>query len=282
VFTVSFQSLSHPAAQEHTIARGWALLHAAGLTWNRDLEAARPLLEESVAIAQESGQQLLLSDSLRELGGLDWRQGDLETARALTESSLAVARGAGHKALIASALGGLGLIAYIQSDREAARPLLDEALSLLQELGDKATLWVPHVRIKLALDEGDDATAHSLAEKSLADSREVNDPSATAYFLQALGIVAANQGGYPSARALLAVGLALVSELEEKRWIPEGLESLAGLAAAEGQTARAPESEELYNESDAHPVVSDRAQRFRKPGRGAVGRHCLSPRGNCL
>jgi tetratricopeptide (TPR) repeat protein len=233
--------LALPAAQAHPFARGRALRQAGCLVaWPlRDPEAAQPLYEESLAIAEELGDQHLFSMSLNELGQLARERGDLEAARALFEQSMSVARELGSKSMIASVLPQLAGIARRQGDHGRARALLDESVGILRELGNKTTVWVVLDRINLALGEGDDLTARSLAEETLATSRELGYRSAAAHALWALGAVAANRGDSPSARALWAESLALHGDLGEKDNIPRDLNSLAGLAAAEGNPERA-------------------------------------------
>src|SRR5260370_36163589 len=93
--------------------RGNALFWAGHLTgWpGGDLEAARPLLEESLAIARELADQRLLGDVLRHRGNIALQQGDLETARPLIEESLAADRDAGNERGILAGLVGIGGIA---------------------------------------------------------------------------------------------------------------------------------------------------------------------------
>jgi tetratricopeptide (TPR) repeat protein len=149
-------ALAHPAAQACTLARGWALARAGGLAaWPyADFEAARLLWEESLAIAEELGDQNLRSYSLVELGQMARERGDRETARVLFEKSLAVAREGGNKGQIAAALSLLAGLARGQGDTGTARVLLDESLALVRETGNKYMTRVFMGRIFLALSEG--------------------------------------------------------------------------------------------------------------------------------
>ena len=125
-------ALAHPAAQARTRARGWALAEAGMMAaWpHLDHEAARPLFEESLAIAHELGDRPLIARSLLQLGKLTCWRGEPEAERALTEASLAVSREAGSKYDTAEGLMDLAVLALGQGEFGTARALLDESLAM--------------------------------------------------------------------------------------------------------------------------------------------------------
>lgn len=193
--------LAHPMAAARTRTRAKALAGGGWLTrLQSDYAAARPLLEESLAISRE----------------LDYRQG------------------------IARALHELGALARDTGDYSAARPLLEESLVIRQELGGKRDIGnsLSHLG-RLASDRGDFAAARSFLEKSLAIARELRHKAEIGYSLIGLGAVAATQGDYPAAHSHFEESLSHYWELGDRAGMAFSLEEWAIMEAAEGLPERA-------------------------------------------
>ena len=75
--------------------------------------------------------------TLGNLGILTFEDGDYAAARPLLEESLALARAVGNPLHIAIRLNNLGNVALLQADYAAARRLHAEGLDLRRELGDQ-------------------------------------------------------------------------------------------------------------------------------------------------
>jgi predicted ATPase/class 3 adenylate cyclase/DNA-binding CsgD family transcriptional regulator len=182
-------------------ARVSALAGAARLAHiQHDSAAARPLLEESLALAQHLGSAWWASWSLHLLGRVAYFDGDAETARALAQQSLAIARQIEDEWLAAWALHLLGLAAHIEPDYVAARRLYEESLSLRQRLGFR---------------EG----------------------SGTILLL--LGLLDYHEGDYPTARVHLRASLEALRGIDSRWLMGNMIGEFAGLAAAVGQPERA-------------------------------------------
>ncbi|MFA0732356.1 MAG: hypothetical protein RJAPGHWK_002247 [Candidatus Fervidibacter sp.] len=181
--------------------RAKALNRAGVMAWRQgDHAAAQALLEESLTLFRELGDQRGIANVLNYSGNIAWAQGDLERAKALHEESLAIRRALGDQGGIASSLGNLGNIAWAQGDYERAKVLYEECLALFRELGNQ---W------------------------------------GVANVLNNLGVVVRAQGDYGRARVLLEESLMLFRELGSQWGIANALEELAKLAGVKGQRERA-------------------------------------------
>jgi non-specific serine/threonine protein kinase len=91
------------------LARAKALGGAGTLAWQQgDYAAARVLLEESLALWREAGDERGIAAALHNLGLVAGASQDILTARALHEEGLAIARALGDRSGIAYALNNLG------------------------------------------------------------------------------------------------------------------------------------------------------------------------------
>jgi tetratricopeptide (TPR) repeat protein len=190
------KGMSAPAS-----VRAKALNRAGVMAWRQgDHSAAQALLEESLTLFRELGDQRGIANVLNYSGNIAWAQGDLERAKALHEESLAIRRALGDQGGIASSLGNLGNIAWAQGDYERAKVLYEECLALFRELGNQ---W------------------------------------GVANVLNNLGVVVRAQGDYGRARVLLEESLTLFRGLGSQWGIVNALEELAKLAGVKGQRERA-------------------------------------------
>jgi predicted ATPase/class 3 adenylate cyclase len=99
-------------------------------------DAARPLLERSLAIWRELGDRDRQARELAGLGVSHRLLGHLDTARSLLQQSAALAREIGSPARLALALTNLGIAETDAGNLERAEHLLQEALSVDSKQGD--------------------------------------------------------------------------------------------------------------------------------------------------
>jgi predicted ATPase/DNA-binding CsgD family transcriptional regulator len=232
--------LARPEAAGRTGVRAKAL-YSVGLLSNSqdDFAMARPMLEESVAICRELGDNRMLAAALNMLG-LMLRTQDLAAARAALEESLAIGRASANKSTIAWTLNHLGTILVYQGDHAAARQCFEESITVFRASGNRWGLAMPLVNLGGTLSrQGDYATAHSLAQEGLTILREMGDKTNGAGALELLGNVARAQGNYVEAQAFLKDSLVLRREVGENLGLARLLESCANLAVAQGQAAQA-------------------------------------------
>jgi DNA-binding CsgD family transcriptional regulator/tetratricopeptide (TPR) repeat protein len=100
----------------------------------QDSATARPLLEESLALARQLGDPWWIAWTLHLLGRVAYFDDDAVTATALGNESLAMARELGDEWLVAWTLHLLGLAAYIAGDLPAARGYLEDSLAIRRRL----------------------------------------------------------------------------------------------------------------------------------------------------
>ncbi|MFL5733808.1 MAG: ATP-binding protein, partial [Chloroflexia bacterium] len=129
-----------PEPASHKLARARVLGGSAFLEFYHprpDLEAARALCEESLALSREIGDKWGISRSLSRLGVVAYFDEDFANAGVMLEESVAVGRAIGDMGGIAWSLYLLGLVVREQSDHTRARSLTEQALAIQKELGNK-------------------------------------------------------------------------------------------------------------------------------------------------
>ena len=179
--------------------RARALEAAAFLTVHHgDYAAAEILIAESLALARERGDPLLLYFTLQTRGVLAERQGDFVGATAWLEESLRFGRecardAAGRQAPMGGTLLLLGMVARRCGDLEAARSWIDEAI---REVRNRGRLWT---------------LAEALGE---------------------LGVLQVYAGEMAEAAASLLEGVALHWWQGDTAFITRALRGCAGIAAA--------------------------------------------------
>jgi tetratricopeptide (TPR) repeat protein len=209
--------LGQSGAEACTAARARALRVAGRFVGRLDVETARALLEESLAIRRRLEDRAGSADSLEYLGWMVQRQGDLAGARALLGESLAIRRELSDQRGLASVLPVLALVALTQGDVPAARALLEESLAIRRELGDRRGI----LTVLCAM--GELEAERSLLEEALATARELGDKELTARALTRLGCAADGEDEYAAARALLEESLAIWRELDYQDGVAQTL-----------------------------------------------------------
>jgi predicted ATPase/serine/threonine protein kinase/DNA-binding CsgD family transcriptional regulator len=203
-----------------------------------NLPAARAHYEEAVALFREGDDKEGLAWSLFNLAYLLSLQGEYARGSALLEEDLTLFRELGNKQGIAWLLIRLADVLFMsQGSGGKVHALLEEGLTLSRELGYK--LGIDNALCLLGqiiLMEGDAAIASSLAQESLALSREQKNEWYIADMLL-LGRVAAVQGNYPAARTCYEESLTVCLKMGYQVPISPCLEGLAGVVAAQGQSA---------------------------------------------
>jgi tetratricopeptide (TPR) repeat protein len=96
----------------------------------RDSDAAVPVLERSLELAAQVGDQMTMSEALRHLGIAAHFAGQLDTARERLEESVRLRREIGLMPGVAANLVGLAYIAAAGGRRDDALVLLEEAAAI--------------------------------------------------------------------------------------------------------------------------------------------------------
>jgi tetratricopeptide (TPR) repeat protein len=105
-------------------------------TFQGDFSRAVPLLEQSLVLAREEGDEALTVQVLNRLGLVARFQGDDERANAWYAESLALARQLGDPDLIKRPLFNLGCVAYLRGDLEQAEATFATVVAMDRQTGD--------------------------------------------------------------------------------------------------------------------------------------------------
>ena len=174
-----------------------------------DLTPATRLLEESLTLFRAAGDRQSSAYVLLDLGRV---QADLARAHALYTESLTLGRACGDGHITARALGSLGDIAVKRGDVGQAKVLFDEGLALALSIGDvRTTAWRYHKLGYVALMQGDVAQAVALCTDSLEQFRKQDERGGMATNLKWLGRIAHWQGEHERATAHLSESLAVLA-----------------------------------------------------------------------
>jgi predicted ATPase/DNA-binding SARP family transcriptional activator len=213
--------LTQPGAAAPTAVRSRGLITAGGLTlFHGELEAARALYEESLAICRRLEDRRGIARALCSLGWLAYSEHDWPTARARVEENLALCREMDDPEGLADGLSLLAEICRYERDLAAARALHEESLALARARGDRQAIMtrLEHVGC-VAMEQGDLAVARLALEESLAVARELGHRSGIAQALTSLGHVALWHGDFLAARAYYEQSLPLWRALGHHRTI---------------------------------------------------------------
>lgn len=262
-------ALALPATSTGSKARAHALYGAGVLAEVQgDPKAAATLVEQSLSIARELGDQKGMADSLGLLGEIAWTvDSNPAKARSLYDESLTIARKIQEKHRMTFALEGLGRLALIQGDFETARASFAEDLAISREIGDKrATATALEALGDVSIMNGDYASAQVPYEEALGLFRELEDRLRIADLLMDLGEVACREGDLTTAQSLAEQSMVIYRELNAKRGIATALAYLGDVAYRRGDFENAKafykESLVLRSESQNKYGIADSFERL--------------------
>jgi predicted ATPase len=205
-----------------------------------NLAEAEALLEESLALSRELGDDRRIANLLGNLGVIAQDRGDLDRAAVLLEECLAVDRALGDRWGLAASLTNLARLARLRGDLPRSRALQAESLALIRELGDARGEAMSLSNLaSIAKDEGDLATAEALFEESLGRWRELGELRGIGVELRHLGMVAADRGDSARAEALIVESVSRLHAIDAVQDTLIGLEMLAPVAVSQGRPRRA-------------------------------------------
>jgi predicted ATPase/DNA-binding CsgD family transcriptional regulator len=203
------------------------------------LDEGRRWLERALAAGAEVPADLR-AKAFNGAGCLAQVQGDYARATALLEQSLALRQELGDQSGAASVLNNLALVAVAQGDLARGRALHEQCLAILRTLGDRRRIGQSLNNLALvAHQQGDDAGATALLDESLAIARDQGDAWEVAARLGNLAAIARREGDRARATEHLTESTTLFRALGERGRLAECLVEFAALAAAQGQPERA-------------------------------------------
>jgi predicted ATPase len=205
-------SLEHAQKASDERAEGSALAQLAWLAMaGGDADRARTLAEQSAELAERADDKLTASGAVTTLADLAVADGNREEAIQLYERGLGLRRALGDQRLVANSLVGLGRAELLQGDYPRATALLEEALTIARRVKDT---WVASVALGnlarvLLSSDSDRVRAGSLLAEGLRLARDRNDRRLTAEWAQALAAACALEGRPEEAGRLCACAEAL-------------------------------------------------------------------------
>jgi non-specific serine/threonine protein kinase len=177
-----------------------------------------------------------VADALDSLGMGDLFQINPGELRPLVEESVVLYRNAGDQRGLATALCTLGMVAIVSSEPEAAVSPLTEGVTLWRALGDSWGLArALHYAGELARLRGDNDQSRSLYEESLHLYQAMDHTGMAAIILHNLGYIAQRQGNPQHALAYFAQALAEHVKSDDRHNVACCLGGIAGVVAALGR-----------------------------------------------
>jgi len=214
--------------------RAAALNGAGNLAWVlRDLDAARTLHEEALALRREVGNPIEIAASLNNLGLIARHARDLPGARARFQEALDLYRSAQHAARLAITLNNLGGIATELQEVDLARSLYEEALRLQKTPASRADVLASLGGLLTKHGHPDQALPY--LREALTIRRDLGDLRMVARSLSCIAAALGSLGEEETAIVLLGATGALEEQVEAPSGISED-SFLAGLVERLGKS----------------------------------------------
>ncbi|MGD0213205.1 MAG: protein kinase [Terriglobales bacterium] len=221
-------------------AAGATMGLANNLYQHGDINGARQLNEQALAVFREVGSQRNTATCLVDIAIGLYDQGDLAGAQKLYEEALRIQREIGDKDSQANTLNSIANVLADKGDQAGAKAKYEEALAAFRETGSQFQIAMTMGNIgELYLDEGDLPEAKKMFEQALQIKRDLHNRHSEAYTLSALGDLLLYEGDIPAARKAHEDALAIRTQLGEKGTAAEDSLSLARLALEDGHPEEA-------------------------------------------
>jgi tetratricopeptide (TPR) repeat protein len=194
--------------------RDGVALCTAGLGWITHVvgpyDEAVSLCTEAVELARTGAEDWILADALNNLGVALRSAHDLEGSEVALEESLAIRRRIGDLEGVTAGLNGLALNALAEDDFDQAEVLFREAFAVSESRGDLFYEAAKRIVFAyVAFGRGDYGRATVLSVLALDACRERGYQQFSAYALETLAGVAAAEGRLRQAARLLGSAVAI-------------------------------------------------------------------------
>jgi serine/threonine protein kinase/tetratricopeptide (TPR) repeat protein len=218
--------------------------------------------EESRRIFHEAGDLPGESRAWHAMAEVPIDQGDLETARTLYKQALALARQTGDKKATARELGNIGVIYAQEGDFPSGLKFYREALEASRDIGDKHSMSVITGNTGDILHaEGRLGDALAEYKDALVLARVVGHKSSEAIDIKLMGDVLADQGDLKSAMQMYQQAVSIQREIDDKRYYADSLMSIGRLRRQRGDGDGARKNYEealaLHQQSGEKGLVAD-------------------------
>jgi predicted ATPase/class 3 adenylate cyclase len=204
---VTLEALARPGAQAREDSRCRALFDAGQIDYFMGRNgAARPLLEESLAIARELGDDRKVSAALQPLGMTALALGDHAGARGCLVEALALAQARADKRGIAAAANALGQLHRMEAAHAEAAALYEITVAISRELDDKAVIAVGLLNLAMVrIQRGERDGSFSAASEALDISERLRSLPLIKSAIEVACGLAASQGDFALAARLFGV-----------------------------------------------------------------------------
>jgi predicted ATPase/DNA-binding SARP family transcriptional activator len=195
--------------------RARALVHAAIFPFRQgDNELTAALLQESLDLYRELGDEEGIARATAELGGVAIAEEDLDRAAALYEECVPLLRRLGNPSRLAVALGNLGTIAHMRGEHSTAVDYYGEAIDAARSASDEDGVAVNlHNLGRSEIARGRPDEGLEALRESLAIGRRLGYREVIAYCLGGFAEVAMGDEDAVRAATLLGASEQLFSEI---------------------------------------------------------------------
>jgi predicted ATPase/class 3 adenylate cyclase len=234
----------------------------------------RRWLERAIDLTAEDGGAPL-ARLAHWLGVLLQQQGELQAARPLLERSLAIWRDLGDRDEQARELNSLGITHHLLGDLDAARSLLEDSAAIARQIGSALRLAAALTNLgQLEADAGNFDRATQVLQEALVIDRKQGDIFGVALDQQSLAGVALRAGRAREARDLLSSMAGYVVSSGDPELLATTLELFAAATAQLGEglrAARLASAAEAIRQKTGIPVKDpELLEKFLAPARAAT------------
>jgi predicted ATPase len=235
--------------------RTLTLVHGAIFPFRQgDIAVAAALLQESLDLYRELGDEEGIARGIAEVGSIAIAEQDLDRAAALYEEAVPLFRSQGKLSRVAASLGNLGTIAHMRGDHATAVRYYAEAIDAAREAGDEdgAAVNLHNLgRSELALGRAEQGL--EALRESLAIARRLGYREVIAYCLAGLAELAMIEEDAARAATMLGASVGLFSEIGASL-SPDEAQTQARITAYLGAELGAERADELRVEGAAIPL----------------------------
>ena len=181
-----------------------ALLGTGAMRYTQgELGHARTALTRALALAQQTGDLLMVARAENMLGDIEHSVGNLDAAREHFTRGVEGFRALALPWGLGNSLTGMATVVLATGDPAHAERLLDEATAVLRHAAPWFLSWTLYLRAFLAVRREDPYEAIALVRESLAVIRELHDKFAFVYALVPLAAAAVLKGDHIWAARIL-------------------------------------------------------------------------------
>ena len=225
-------------------------------------EQAQTLAKQILNLAEQTGDQSGIAQSLACLGKSAEGLGDYEQARVFLQQALEIFQAIDDQQGVIANLIDLGNVTRYLGDYTQARTLFNQSLSISETIGNQyGIVWTLNCMGLLVSDLGDYQRAIGCYERTLNISKKIGDQYAIGWSLRNLGEMVYFLGDYEQAQDYLLEVLEIRHSLGDQRGIASTLQGLGSIAREMGDYKQAhlyyQQSLEVFQTIGAQENIAD-------------------------